>query len=104
MPTEQAFSDSYVAFYPVTAAVARGLIEVIGYLTPPNLPSRVRRPGARSGRRINTWIIDSGTDEVVKSKLSDDDLRLPIAVIWNHEMLTQRVLEGWNPADEGRCP
>jgi hypothetical protein len=100
--TDRTFLSGYVAFYPVTAAVAQSLVEVIGHLPPPNLPRRLRRPGARSGRRIDTWIIENGTGETVKSKLSDDELQLPIAVIWNHELLAQRVAEGWNPAQEGR--
>jgi hypothetical protein len=102
-PSGQAFSGGYVAFYPVTAAVAQRLVEVVDHLTPPQLPQRLRRPGARSGLRVTTWIIENGTGEIVKSKLSEDDLLLPIAVIWNHELLTQRVLEGWNPMHEGRA-
>jgi hypothetical protein len=101
--TDQMFSGSYVAFYPAAAAVAQGLVQIIDHLAPPKVPQRLRRPGVRSGRRIDTWIIENGTSETVKSKLSDDDLQLPIAVIWNHEMLTQRVLEGWNPLHEGRA-
>lgn len=100
--TSKMFSDSYVAFYPAAAAVAQGLVQVIDHLAPPKVPQRLRRPGARSGRRIETWIIENGADETVKSKLSEDELKLPIAVIWNHELLTQRVLEGWNPVHEGR--
>ncbi len=48
-----------------------------------------------------TWIIEDGTNEVVKSELSAEDLQLPIAAIWNHELLMQRVSEGWRPADVG---
>jgi hypothetical protein len=101
--TSQAFSGGYLVFYPATAAVARGLVAVVDHLAPLSLPQRLRRPGARSGQHIATWIIEDGTAETVKSKLSEDDLRLPIAVIWNHELLTQRVLEGWNPLHEGRA-
>lgn len=96
------FSSAYVTFYPVTAAVAQELVEVVGHLQPPNLPGRFRRPGAISGRRIKTWIIEGETGEQVKSKLSEKELQLPIASIWNHEYLVQRILEGWNPAQEGR--
>jgi hypothetical protein len=94
-----------MAFYPATAAVAQGLVEVIGYLPPPELPQRLRRPGARSGLRIDTWIIENGTGETaVRSRLSEDEVRLPIAVIWNHEFLIQRNAEGWDPAQEGCSP
>lgn len=98
----ETFSGGYLAFYPARAAVAKGLVEVVGQMSPPSLPKRLRRPGARSGRRIDSWIIENGTGEVVKAKLSEEELQLPIAVIWNHELLIQRVTEGWNPVEEGR--
>lgn len=100
--TGENFSGGYVAFYPVTAAVAQGLVDVVAHLPPPNLPERLRRAGARSGRRVDTWIIEDGSREVVKAKLSEEELRLPIAAIWNHELLVQRIAEGWNPTQEGR--
>src|SRR5262245_57227834 len=77
------FSDGYVTFYPAAAAVAQGLVEVVGHLPPPTVPGRLRRAGARYGRQVETWIIEDGGREVVKSKLSEEDLRLPIAAIWN---------------------
>jgi hypothetical protein len=96
------FAGGYVIFYPAAAAVAQGLVEVVAHLPPPSLPERLRRAGARSGRRVDTWIIEGGAREVVKAKLSEEDLRLPIAAIWNHELLVQRIAEGWNPMNEGR--
>ena len=98
------FVGGYVAFYPAAAAAAQGLVDVVGHLSPPSLPERLRRAGARSGRRVDTWIIEGGTREVVKVKLSEEDLQLPIAAIWNHEFLVQRIAEGWNPLNEGRAP
>lgn len=96
------FSGGYVTFYPVTAAVAQGLVEVVAHLPPSSLPERLRRAGARSGRHVVTWVIETGSGEVVRTRLSDEERRLPIAAIWNHELLVQRIAEGWNPAQEGR--
>jgi hypothetical protein len=95
------FAGAYVTFYPVTAAAAHGLVEVVGHLPPPEIPTRLRRAGARSGGRVRTWIIESSSGDVVKTHLSEEDLRLPIAAIWNHELLVQRIAEGWNPAHDG---
>ena len=95
------FRDGYVTFYPAVAAVNRGLASVIGHLPSPGLPSRLRRPGARSGRKVETWIIEDSSHETVKTRLSDEERALPIAVIWNHELLVQRVSEGWRPEMEG---
>lgn len=99
--TNEMFSNGYVAFYPVAAAIAQGLVHVVGHLPPPNIPQRLRRAGARSGRRVDTWIIESDSGEVVRTKLSEDEQRLPIAAIWNHDLLVQRIAEGWTPTQEG---
>lgn len=48
------FSGAYVAFYPVTAAVSQGLVDVVANMSPPSHPSRLRRAGARSGHRVDT--------------------------------------------------
>jgi hypothetical protein len=99
---EKLFGNSYVVFYPARAAVLRGLAKVVGQLPSRDLPRRLRRPGARLGSKVETWIIEEDSREEVKRLLSDEDLRLPLAVIWNHELLVQRVLEGWRPENEGR--
>jgi hypothetical protein len=100
--TPDLFQNAYVTFYPATAAVARGMAEVVGSLPSPGLPRRFRRPGARSGRLVKTWILEDAAGAIlVKELLSEEDLHLPIAVIWNHEFLLQRVAEGWRPEMEG---
>ena len=96
------FQDSYVTFYPASAAVARGLASVVGSLPTKGLPSRMRRAGARRGRKVLNWIIEGGSKEVLKEKLSDEERKLPIAAIWNHEFLIGRVSDGWRPEMEGR--
>src|SRR5688572_8419400 len=54
------FEKGYVAFYPVRASVAAGLVEVKGALPPAaEVPQRLRRAGARSGKRVDTWIIEN---------------------------------------------
>ena len=110
-PTKQAastpvrselFRFAYVAFYPASAAVAQGLAAVVAQLPATCLPKVLRRPGVRSGRKVETWIIEDGIREVVRQELSDEERSLPIAVIWNHELLIQRVTQGWRPEMEGR--
>jgi hypothetical protein len=95
------FDSGYVVFYPVTAAAAQGFIDVVGYLAPRAVPVRLRRPGARRGNRIETWIIEDDSAETLSRQLSEEERLLPIAVIWNHEMLVHRVREGWRPEWEG---
>jgi RHS repeat-associated protein len=95
------FRDAYVTFYPAVSAVARGFATVVGQLPSRGLPGRMRRAGAREGTRVATWIIEDGSREVLKEALSDEERRLPIAAVWNHEFLIQRVSEGWRPEREG---
>jgi hypothetical protein len=95
------FRSAYVTFYPASVAVARGLAEIVGHLSSPGLPKRFRRAGVRSSEKVETWVIEDISGEVVKRALSDAERKLPIAAIWNHEFLTQSVLEGWRPEMEG---
>lgn len=96
--THLLFSNAYVAFYPVTAALGKSLAVIAGKLPHPVIPSKLRRPGMRSGTKVETWIIEETfqKEKIVKT-LSLEDMQLPVAVIWNHEMLFQRVSEGWRP-------
>jgi hypothetical protein len=100
---EKLFDSSYVVFYPARAAVVRGLAKVVGQLPSRGLPRRLRRPGVRRGNKVETWIIEEDSREEMKRLLSEQDLRIPLSSIWNHEFLVQRVLEGWRPEHEGRA-
>lgn len=97
--TSEFFADGYVTFYPAPLALAHGLAEVVAHLPPAAVPTTLRRAGRRSGTRVETWIIEDGSRAVVRGALSDDELRLPIAGIWNHDYLMQRIAEGWNPVE-----
>jgi|SRR5450432_589274 hypothetical protein len=99
--TPDLFRDAYVTFYPAGAAFARGMVEVEGHLPSPGIPRRMRRAGARAGRRVETWVLEdaAGADEV-RRELSEEERHLSIAAIWNHELLLQRVTQGWRPETE----
>jgi len=96
-------AEGYVAFYPVVAAVSQGLVDVVGHHgTVTQVPSKLRRPGARSNDgRVLAWVIEEGGAEAVTKTLTPEQRALPIAVIWNHEMLCTRIREGWRPEREG---
>ena len=100
--THELFHGGYVVFYPASAAVNKGMAAVVGHLSSPAVPTRLRRPGVRHGSEIETWIIEDGSGERVRKRLSDEELALPIAAIWNHELLVQRISEKWRPESEGR--
>lgn len=67
------FNSAYFTFYPATAALTNQLVSVVGNVGTPSIPSRLRRAGAREGRLVKTW---------------------------NHELLLQRISEGWRPEME----
>jgi regulator of RNase E activity RraB len=98
---DQTFLNGYVTFYPLQVAVARRFVEVVDHWEPPELPQCVRRAGATRGTEVITWTIKDGINETIKQTLSEQELKLPIAEIWNHEFLVHRILEGWNPGFEG---
>lgn len=96
--------DSYVTFYPVHLALRQKLVQVVGHLPAAPIPKVFRRQGAMSGREVLTWLIDDGPTTTVKRELSEEELRIPIAGIWNHEYLLNRIAEGWRPEHVGRRP
>lgn len=95
------FQHGYIIFYPLGAALWHRLVEAIDHFAPPLMPQVFRRPGARIATRIENWIVESGGTETLRSRLSQEELRLPIASIWNHEFLVTRVMEGWDPTKAG---
>lgn len=93
----------YVAFYSARASVAQGLTEIVGsYPLQIEVPRNVRRAGARARTgRILTWIVESNGQEMVRKELTETEKQLPIAAIWDHELLILRISEHWSPQQEG---
>jgi len=96
---------SYLAFYSVRVAVNTGFAEKIETFNVPadaKVPTRLRRAGARSrDGRILSWIIECDGHETVEQQLSEVQRQLPIAAIWDHELLVLRIVENWLPDQEG---
>lgn len=99
--SHELFERGYVTFYPARAALAQGLVMIVGNLPAPSLPGVLRRPGARSGCSVETWIIEDQSGESVTRTLTREERHIPIAAIWNHELLVQRIAEGWRPEKDG---
>jgi len=96
--------ELYSVFFPVSAALRRGIVTKVGKGLIPGGKWRrrsMRRPGAREkGGRILTWVIEEEGGERVVNTLAPEQLKLPMAVIWNDTMLKERIAEGWRPEDE----
>lgn len=100
---ETVLNDGYVAFYPVITAVMQGLASVVGHHDARlEIPRGLRRPGARGkDGTVLTWLIERDGQESLSRVLNAIERALPIAVIWNHEMLCTRMRQGWRPEKEG---
>jgi len=96
------FSTGYVTFYPACDAVARKQLEVVAQSSPPRLPKRFRRPKAEREGAVESWVIEGGWRDIVKQNLTDEERKLPIAGIWNHELLRTQIAKGWTPETDGR--
>lgn len=96
--TDELFSDSYVALYPANLAIKSGLATVIGKVIPTPMPPVFRRRGGidRSGKVLN-WLIEQEKETISKDSLTLDERQLPIASVWNHELLLMRISQGWRP-------
>lgn len=98
-------SDGYIAFYSATQSTRQGLTKLVGKAELPReirVPTTLRRAGARGDHgAIHTWVIEHEGVDTLKRKLSIEERALPIAAIWNHEILKIRVLQNWRPENEG---
>jgi hypothetical protein len=98
-PTSVLFEDSYLAFYPASAAIRESLASVVGNDEPRHsVPIQTRRDAWPLGSRVDTWIIeDSAGDERRTKNLSPAELSLPIGSIWSHDFLLARMRTHWRP-------
>jgi hypothetical protein len=99
-------SDGYLTFYPVQSAVRQGLVEIVGSAPLPsddNVRTLVlRRRGFTTPEgQVLAWIIERDGNETLKRELTDEERKLPIASIWNHEYLIEMIASGWRPEQEG---
>ncbi len=95
--------EGYIAFYSAQASVKQGLSRIVGsYPQQSMVPRNVRRAGARAATgKILTWIVEMDGREIVREKLSEVERQLPIAAVWDHELLVLRIDEEWSPEKEG---
>jgi len=93
--------EGYVTFYPLNAAVSQELVTVAAseaILPGKGMPSVWRRAGWRNedGKAV-LWFICEGDKETRRPGLSEEEKRLPIMAIWNHEFLVTRMVGEWRP-------
>jgi hypothetical protein len=107
-PNELASLDGragYITFYPAGAAVRQGLAKIVGSTPLPpgvQVPDVFRREAATSRTgEVTSWIVVRDGREALKRNLTAGEKQLPIASVWNHEYLVDRIVERWHPEQEG---
>lgn len=93
--------ELFFAFFPIQAAINRGIVRVVGREP---IPSRAQQfPLFRAGNinsvtgRVEQWWLWNGAKSWKIDSLSDDQLDLPIEEVVNDTMLIRRIEQGWTP-------
>ncbi|OZG70205.1 hypothetical protein BTA51_27455 [Hahella sp. CCB-MM4] len=101
-PLEGVLNDSvrFSTFFPLTAAINRGIFEIVGNFSVKEelKPFPLFRAGAvgTSGKVATWWLWDGEKEERI-GKLSDKQKYLPIRGVWNDTLLIERIESGWTP-------
>jgi hypothetical protein len=91
----------FSTFFPLSAAVARDLVAIVGHVqVPAHLSAfptfRSGTPDPATGRVANWWLWD-GKESKRVGALTDEQRRLPIRAVWNDTFLRERLESGWTP-------
>jgi hypothetical protein len=96
--------ELYFVFFPLAAAVSRGLVAIVSNENIPvwaqKLPFMRRAGGLTPGGKVLNWWLWDGEKEWRVDKLNEEQKKLSIAEIWNDTLLIQRICEGWLPTQE----
>ncbi|MCY2926143.1 MAG: hypothetical protein NT031_12015 [Planctomycetota bacterium] len=96
----------FATFFPLQAAVDRGIVTVAGNTTVPDdlTVFPLFRAGAVDPRskKVGTWWLWDGEREWQVGDLTPDQKRLPIRSVVNDALLVRRIEEGWVPEKDPR--
>jgi hypothetical protein len=91
----------FVTFFPLGAAVNRGIVEVVGNMAVPDeaKPFPLFRAGTpdRDTKKVNTWWLWDGEKAWRVGELTPEQMKLPIRGIWNDTALVERLESDWLP-------
>jgi len=88
-------------FFPLNAAISRGIVRVVSKEAIPDWATRIpimRKAGRRdkSGKVLN-WSLWDGERQWRVGSLTAEQKGFSIVQIWNDTLLTERIAEGWSP-------
>lgn len=94
----------FSCFFPLQAAVDRGIVEVVGRVAVPDFLQTF--PVFRSGmvnpqsKKVDTWWLWDGEHEWRVGQLDSEQRKLPIRGVWNDTILIQRIEDHWLPEND----
>lgn len=94
----------YFFFYPLGAALRQGLVEFVTNIPVPAFNNsfplmRCKGMIEKDGKVTNWWLWDGDKMWRVE-QLSPEDYQLSTDGVWGHELLIQRIVDGWTPAQD----
>lgn len=94
----------FSTFFPVAAAVKRGVFKVVGYekVALPNQPFPVFRNGVADPktRKVVVWWFWDGEREWKVGEITPEQRKMPIVGVWNDTLLVERIETGWTPCND----
>jgi len=92
---------SFSCFFPLDAAVDRGIVSVVGNTAVP--PEAQAFPIFRAGvvdpsnHKVAVWWLWDGAKEWKVGELTYEQKKLSIRGVWNDTLLVERIESGWTP-------
>jgi hypothetical protein len=95
--------ERFYTFFPVGAAVKRGLVQLVGRAQVPEgaqaFPLLRQRGQVRPDGSVADWWLWDGEKAWRIGQLTPDQQRLSIAEVVNDTLLRERIEQGWKPSD-----
>lgn len=91
----------FSCFFPLSAAVDRSIVSIVGNVGIPN--SLLTFPTFRAGavdpktQKAASWWLWDGEKEWRIGDLNQEQRKLPIRGVWNDTLLVDRIESGWTP-------
>jgi hypothetical protein len=94
--------ERFWTFFPVAAAIKRGLVEMLGMASIPadrqRFPLLRQRGQIRPDGSVADWWLWDGERRWRVGTLSPDQVKLSIAEVVNDTLLRERIEQDWTPA------
>lgn len=94
----------FSTFFPVAAAIKRGIFKVIGHheVAPQNKPFPLFRDGVPDPKtkKVAVWWLWDGVKEWKVGELTPEQRKLPIREVLNDTMLIKLIEDGWTPSND----